>query len=104
MSRPLLALAALALAAAPATADYITPDSILRPPPATHAGASGTPVAEADYVTTQYASLGLVFPVRVLTSDVTYAAAVASVGGVNAWTAVLRYGPGAYSALTMDGV
>src|SRR4051812_28568153 len=36
MHRPTLtpALAALALAAAPASADYVTPDSIPRPPPA----------------------------------------------------------------------
>src|SRR5262245_40036360 len=106
MPRPLLAPASLTLAAAPATADYIAPDSILRPPPATHAGVSEALVTEADYVTDPYAGLGLIYPVRVLTSNVTYAAAVAIVGGVNVWTALLRYGSGAgaVSALTMDVV
>jgi hypothetical protein len=106
MPRSVLALAAFILAAAPATAGYITPDSIVRPPPATYAGVAGTSVAESDYATTQYAGLGIVFPVRVLTPNVTYATAVASVNGVNTWASVLRYsfGAGATSALTMDGL
>ena len=97
MPRSILALMALAVAAAPATADHITPDSIVRPPPATYPGIAGTPVNEHDYVTTQYAALGLVFPVRALTPQVTYATAVASVNGVDVWTAVLRsdFGAGA---------
>src|SRR4051794_39251998 len=106
MPRSMLALAALTLAATTATADPITPDSLLRPPPATYPGVAGTPVDEADYVTTQYADLGVVFPVRALSPQVSYATAVASVEGVNVWAAVLRsdFGAGASSALTMDGV
>jgi hypothetical protein len=106
MPRPFLALAALILAAVPATAGYITPDSIVRPPPATYPGVAGAPVAESDYVTTQYAGLGIVFPVRVLTPNVTYTTAIASVNGVNTWASVLRYsvGAGVTSMLTMDGL
>lgn len=107
MPRPMLALAALALAAAPATADYITPDSVPHPLPSTFDGVMWSPVAEADFATTQYAALGLTFPVRVLTPQVTYATAVALVQGVNAWAAVLRYSfdDGTVSAgVTMDAV
>jgi hypothetical protein len=106
MPRPLLALAASLLAAVPATAAYITPDSIVRPPPATYPGVAGTPVAESDYVTTQYAGLGVVFPVRVLTPNVTYATAIASVNGVNVWAGLLRYdtSAGATGSLTMDAL
>jgi hypothetical protein len=106
MPRPLLALAVSLVAAVPATAAYITPDSIVRPPPTTYPGVAGTPVAESDYVTTQYAGLGVVFPLRVLTPNVTYATAIASVNGVNVWAGVLRYdtGGGATSSLTMDAL
>src|SRR3954451_7373140 len=107
MPRSLLALAALTLAAAPATATYITPASASHPPAATFDGSTWSPVAEADYVTTQYAALGLTFPVRVLTPQVTYATALASVQGVNVWAAVLRYGfddGTSVSGVTMDGV
>ena len=103
MSRFMIALAALALVATPAIADYITPDSIPNPPPAsTHDGVGWTPVGQADYVTIQYADL-VFFPVRVLTPEVTSATAIASVSGVNVWTAVLSYGVGASSGVpTMD--
>jgi hypothetical protein len=102
----MLALAAIALAVAPTTADYITPDSILRPPLATYAGVAGTSVDEGDYVTTQYAGLGIIFPMRVLTPQVTYATAVASVEGVNVWAPVLRsdFGGGVSSVLAMDAI
>jgi len=106
MPKPLLALAALVVAAGTVNADYLTPDSILRPPPATYPGDGSTPVNQADYVTTQYAALGLLFPVRELSPTVTYTTAVASVNGVNAWAPVLTTGPGITfpGGLAMDAV
>src|SRR5262245_17877212 len=96
MLRSILALAGLAVAAANASADYVTPDSILWPPQATYPGTEGTPVDRADWVTTQYSSLGLTFPTMAITPEIAYGTGVASVQGANVWSPLVSSfdGPG----------
>src|SRR5262249_27031957 len=94
-ARLLLAASAavtLGLAARPARAALITPDSILRPPPAAVGSANLTPITSAaDLVNTQYAALGLTFPAAPGTvPGLGPATAITSIGGVAVWAPASR--------------
>jgi MYXO-CTERM domain-containing protein len=84
---PLCCLAAVLAVPAVVRADVITPDTILRPPPATVGSANGTPVTSAaDLVRNQYAGVGLVFPPQPGTiPGISPTVVVTSLGGVSAW-------------------
>jgi hypothetical protein len=85
--RPLLALTAVLALAGPLSADVITPDAILRPPPGNVGSAQGSIITSLDnLVTTQYATHGLIFPAVLGSPPGTGpAVAITSLGGVNVW-------------------
>jgi hypothetical protein len=95
-SRARLGLAACAwfTLAAGARAELITPDSIRRPPPGTLPAVAGAPVAPADVVSSQYAALGLLFPIRQVAPDTAYATVITNVGGTDVWAGAFQFGAG----------
>jgi hypothetical protein len=84
--------AALALWAAAARADFVTPDSIQRPPPGDVGPADFTRIfSAADLVTGQYAGRGLLFPSRLGAVPGTGpTAAVTDLGGIDVWAPAVR--------------
>ena len=79
-----LAVVAVFLAAAPARAGLVTPDSIPAPPPLSQA-VDGAPVPPGGFVTDQYAGRGLTFPYRMTGVDTGLATALVRVNGVKVW-------------------
>jgi hypothetical protein len=88
----LLATLVLGLPARTATADVITPDSIVRPPPGTLGSANFTPItSSSDLVTTQYAGLGLTFPVLPgPVGGLGATTAITNIGGTDVWAPASR--------------
>jgi hypothetical protein len=84
--------AVLALSAAAGRADFITPDSIVRPPPGVVGSAGFTHITSpADLVTTQYTAKGLDFPSLPGPFPGTGpTAALTNLGGTDVWVPAFR--------------